>query len=745
MRCLNRIPAAVFLAAGLRLAAGQALLIDGFETPAGWHTGGQKEIRFDLSRRHVSQGRKALHLHVEIDHENAEQVGKVKYPMGWPSVKKQYPRPLDLSGYDFIEFDVYFKSRRGIDPDFGLNVTFKDRSRKKTIYSAVLIDLRNGKWAHEKLCIRGVPAARAFGWVSFWLSESSYDDGAVIDFYIDNLRATRADHYTPPTVRPVRRPLVKTGTALLWFEGSCRKVGRTEAPRFDTPPSPVVEMAAARNETEAVQLVLRPLVPNGVGAVRLEVGDLAGPGGATIPPQNITWSPVEYVPAREGPPEGLPDALPGPKPFQATRLQQYPIWLEVYVPRGTPAGEYAAPVTVHTDRGGLRVKLQLHVWDFTVPVKQHLRTSTTIYGPWGWRKDIRHWYGDMSYNQFINHWRPKIVKLLARSRLSPSALHYLPLKYDEKQRRVVLGDTKEFERFVTLYMSWGCRMDMMPVPYFFNRKAFLGAKKGTPAYLERITEAYRTAADYLEKRGWLDDCYVYCADEVVVHKYTRPIDLNLLNRVFAAIHAAHPKIRIFGAETPSPILHGMNIWCININAFDLDVLREQHRLGHEVWWYNGYRDPRPGMRIAARGIDHRILGWMNWKYGIDGYLIWTVNRWLNNPWKAPNPSRRAPAGDHFLLYPNPDGTVSRSIRLAMLRDGLEDYEYHWVLADLAKRLRAAGKPAAAARCRHALAQADSFLLAYDDCAYLEPAFIYRSRRALASAIQQAKRALGPER
>jgi hypothetical protein len=77
-----------------------------------------------------------------------------------------------------------------------------------------------------------------------------------------------------------------------------------------------------------------------------------------------------------------------------------------------------------------------------------------------------------------------------------------------------------------------------------------------------------------------------CVDEAMVHKHSYDIDFDLLNRVFDAIHVAHPKIKIFGAETPSPILRGMNIWCINVNSFDTDVLEEQHALGNHVWWYN---------------------------------------------------------------------------------------------------------------------------------------------------------------
>jgi hypothetical protein len=134
---------------------------------------------------------------------------------------------------------------------------------------------------------------------------------------------------------------------------------------------------------------------------------------------------------------------------------------------------------------------------------------------------------------------------------------------------------------------------------------------------------------------------------------------------------------------------------------------------------------------------------MNYKFDIDGYLIWTVNRWTTNPWVMPNRSERhsGRAGSHFLLYPNPDGTVSPSIRIAMMRDGLEDYEYHVLLADLAARLRDAGNEALADECEQTLEQADSFILAYDNCAHIEPGSIYASRRLLAKQIEAAREAL----
>ena len=99
------------------------------------------------------------------------------------------------------------------------------------------------------------------------------------------------------------------------------------------------------------------------------------------------------------------------------------------------------------------------------------------------------------------------------------------------------------------------------------------------------------------------------------------------------------------------------------------------------------------------------------------------------------------AGTYFLLYPNPDGTFSPSLRICMMRDGLEDYEYHVLLAQAAEKLRAAGRAQLAAECREAIKRGDAFILAYDNCLHVRPNFIYDSRRLLAEQIEKAQAAL----
>ena len=73
-----------------------------------------------------------------------------------------------------------------------------------------------------------------------------------------------------------------------------------------------------------------------------------------------------------------------------------------------------------------------------------------------------------------------------------------------------------------------------------------------------------------------------------------------------------------------------------------------------------------------------MLHWINYKYGIDGYLHWGLNFWRGeNPLvetAAIQPDGLVlPAGDAWVLYPYKKHLIP-SIRLEAMRDGIVDYE-----------------------------------------------------------------------
>ncbi len=92
------------------------------------------------------------------------------------------------------------------------------------------------------------------------------------------------------------------------------------------------------------------------------------------------------------------------------------------------------------------------------------------------------------------------------------------------------------------------------------------------------------------------------------------------------------------------------------------------------------------------------MGMMAWKYQPDGFLYYCINLPSytykqtekvidDGPLCKCDPACYATYyGDGCLFYYGVDGPVS-TIRLEKLTDGLEDYEYFWVLRDLMEKLR----------------------------------------------------------
>ncbi|MCP3961227.1 MAG: DUF4091 domain-containing protein, partial [bacterium] len=113
-----------------------------------------------------------------------------------------------------------------------------------------------------------------------------------------------------------------------------------------------------------------------------------------------------------------------------------------------------------------------------------------------------------------------------------------------------------------------------------------------------------------------------------------------------------------------------------------------------VWWYflYGDRPPLPNPTVMDRtGIEARITPWLAWRERVEGLVYYSTTAWDPSPWTDPWLDDRDGNGDGFLFYPPTDGTIAydpcqpqsnrlvTSIRWELLREGMEDYEYLWLL------------------------------------------------------------------
>jgi hypothetical protein len=121
--------------------------------------------------------------------------------------------------------------------------------------------------------------------------------------------------------------------------------------------------------------------------------------------------------------------------------------------------------------------------------------------------------------------------------------------------------------------------------------------------------------------------------------------------------------------------------------------------GGELWVYQALVQGRrtPSWQLDFPVTHYRVLGgFLSASQGMTGLLYWAVDRWQRDPWTDPTYEHTTSCcypGDGTLVYPGgPAGVrgVVPSIRLAMVRDGMDDYDYVALL-----RARGLGDDAAA--------------------------------------------------
>ena len=83
-------------------------------------------------------------------------------------------------------------------------------------------------------------------------------------------------------------------------------------------------------------------------------------------------------------------------------------------------------------------------------------------------------------------------------------------------------------------------------------------------------------------------------------------------------------------------------------------------------------------------IQSRTLHWLNYRFGLTGYLHWGYNMWTDDPFEAPGQH----CGDGWHVYPTKGGLLD-SLRWEQMRNGLQDYEYFRLLEEKVRQMQKA--------------------------------------------------------
>lgn len=570
----------------------------------------------------------------------------------------------------------------------------------------------------------------AWSTAHFSVLTSDYDDPELRP----RLTITATAGPLPPTPipSPMPTPAVTSGLASAWAVGDGEKIRRDELnsplkAANDVWFAQSINLFAARNEVVAFQVILEA-GPGGAFDASVTVSEMVSgtqriandfsltdayaPDLTNSVGRRIELFREHYVPVTT-PSRGLyvsaPDKLNGPglypdalipfevgkarggAPFDIPARTNQGVWVDIYVPKDTAAGEYTGLVTI-TEYDGLlprSIPIVLTVYDFTLPDETHLRTLAYLADPW------------------------RLVERHGLDNPGSDAYYAVETAYARMAHRHRIDLVTERELDWVRYESDHEAAYLRGEPFLpANGYEGPGEGLGQQVFLLQIgrTDTRQNLAASVEGwYGWFADngldwsrALWYIMDEPEVEDYPWIRERAAWN------HALSNPARVFLTEAITDTLAGaVDFWCPpaseGTEGLNVAAAAAQKAAGREVGAYNGHRPGAGTMLIDDDAIAPRTWAWIAFKHDLDLWYVWDVAYWRdvhgdghqNDVWNDAVTFDRSAVdwedlgnGDGVLFYPGQDaifpagdrgiaGPVA-SIRLKAWRRGLQDYEYLWL-------------------------------------------------------------------
>ena len=486
----------------------------------------------------------------------------------------------------------------------------------------------------------------------------------------------------------------------------------------------VVDLFAGRNEFEPFQIVLRARVKD-LSGVDVDFSDFHSAEGAEISRNNVTVYLEAFVNLkRPSSIDGGVGLWPDPLiprvdryanearnafPFTVRRDRNQPLWVEIYVPVAARPGKYTGAARISL-RGAVQfsVPINLTVWRFTLPSTSTLKSSFGLNGI----NALKQHRGRYTNDEDLHSITALYTKAALLHRLSTQGGSMEPPKFSYKAGKMQL-DWREYDAEV------GPFLDGVAIP------------EGEPLYGARATSAeIRTRkvfetdeqeksywsewAKHFKEKGWGDRLFLYLWDEPAVHDFPEVLKRGKVSS------QVEPKVRdLVTVPFSQKLSEVVQIWVPLVNCLEikpgfadfcedtppLDAYAGRGQSGNSLWFYQScashgcnivggqYFTGWPSYVIDVPGAANRVMQWLAWKFRMEGELYYSMNEGYgqaNDPWT--NVRLFGGNGDGTLFYPGrPDRIGGKtdipieSIRLKLIREGMEDYEYLALLSRLDSR------------------------------------------------------------
>ena len=538
--------------------------------------------------------------------------------------------------------------------------------------------------------------------------------------------------------------LKKTDSWVLWADHATRKVFPEEALPATTTESEEVAIEAAQGEYEPFQLVVTP--QKDLADVKLVMAPLTNEKGGSLAVENLNYNPIGSLHSQYD--EEIPDLLLQKESVACPKGQNTVFWVTAKVPPGTAPGTYRGTFVVTAMGEKLaEVKLRLKVWDFALAQTPHIcafATDSVYYydseidlnNEGEAKAKVRMTTGD---DEEIAKYRTR-MRFFADHRIYETQFGPRPnyagaMRVPWKQNadghwdfdKIDFTGFDQAREFCYKELHWprfAYEPELVPYIGFINQFTFGGkeekeywymrywdpvlpkkdATKYAPSiynlkddftseFKEKLLRYIRTIAEHCRARGISIDengngPVIFLADEIPSFGSGHAVVKKTLE-LARLIKEAEPRVVLVvnGRDVPDDpeVLNLFDLWTARAPVATLAKLR---KLGKRYgdYYMHGYfnlRDP---------AIAPRVQFWSYWKYDFFWIGDWAMTVTPDMRWYG---SQRNYGNNWW--FPSMNGKYGvplSTIRFEIMREGLEDHEYLWMLHDQLARLKAASKAAA---------------------------------------------------
>ncbi len=467
----------------------------------------------------------------------------------------------------------------------------------------------------------------------------------------------------------------ETPSLAAWFAPSTDKIMLHDRPETDQPvyrtrppngealfpeAAEPLRIDMARNAHQAAQVVF--LAGEEPVEIQVALGELTHvDSGADFNPAQSKIHQVGYIKTRE---PGLyqvdfsgwwPDPLLSPETMIASPGEAMPVWVSLKALPETEPGLYRGSLTVGAGGRSGSLPLEVRVYDVTLPSETTIATAFQFS-----ERRAENLHGDAWSDEL----RDRYFDFLAGHRLEPDNIYRSsPPPVEWVERHAASGRLRNFN---TIYAS---------------------EDRANEEELDRLMRELDPFVEALRDRGLMDHAYLYGFDEV------SPPGFEAMKTFLGHLKDRYPDLRTMTTAydrtygTTNGLDEVVDIWVPLTDAYHPKVAETARAKGQEVWWYICIVPDRPHANwfLESPALEARLLWWMTYHYRVDGFLYWATNHWNNQVERGPlrvdghnktnwNPvTFRTANGDGNLFYADEHGPVP-SIRLANIRDGIQDYE-----------------------------------------------------------------------